>query len=130
MPWARSAHRVIASLIAAAVVAQFFLAGAGAFGATTFHPHAVLGTVLLVLAAVAVALAVLGRALVRHTLLLLVAVAVQLALGVVGSDTEPWLGAFHGVNALAVMGAAATLARRSAAERSRSAAQRQPVADV
>jgi hypothetical protein len=115
MLWARSAHRVTAALVAAVVVTQFFLAGAGAFGATSFRAHTLLGTLLLVLAGIAVALALLGRTLVRHTLLVLVLVAVQLALGVLGADAQAWFGALHAVNALAVMGGAATLARSAAA---------------
>ena len=109
----RAAHSYLARLIAAAVVVQFFLAGAGAFGASSYAPHKVLGSVLLVLAGVEVLLALVARSFVRHSALLLLVVAVQVALGVLGSDTSAWFGAVHAVNALAVMGAAATLARRS-----------------
>jgi hypothetical protein len=113
MSWARSTHRFVVALIAAGVVVQFFLAGAGAFGATSFHLHSLLGTLLLVLAAVAVALALIGRAFVQHTVFLLLAVVIQFALGVLGADVQAWLGAVHAVNALAVMGAAASLVRRA-----------------
>ena len=113
----RAAHSYLARLIAAAVVVQFFLAGAGAFGASSYAPHKALGTVLLVLAVIEVLLALVARSFVRHSALLLLVVAVQVALGVLGSDTSAWFGAVHAVNALAVMGAAATLARRSLSPR-------------
>lgn len=113
----RAAHSYLARLIAAAVVVQFFLAGAGAFGASSYAPHKALGTVLLALAVVEVLLAFVAHAFVRHSALLLLVVAVQVALGVLGSDTSAWFGAVHAVNALAVMGAAATLARRSLSPR-------------
>jgi Family of unknown function (DUF6220) len=108
----RNAHRYVARLIAAAVVVQFFLAGAGAFGASSFAPHTALGTVLLLLAAVELLLAFLARTFVRHSAVLLLVIAVQMALGVLGSDVSGWFGALHAVNALGVMAAAGTLARR------------------
>jgi hypothetical protein len=37
MPWSATAHRYIVRLIVLGVVVQFFLAGAGAFGATTYR---------------------------------------------------------------------------------------------
>ena len=37
---------------------------------------------------------------------------VQFALGSIGAD-EPWVGAFHGLNALAVLAAGGTLARKT-----------------
>ena len=113
MSWSSTAHRQLARLIAAAVVVQFFLAGAGAFGATSFQPHKALGWLLLVLAVVEMLLALLARRLVRHSGALLVVTAVQAILGVLGSDTSAWFGAVHAVNALGVMAAAGTLARRA-----------------
>jgi hypothetical protein len=41
------------------------------------------------------------------------AAAFHAGLGVLGSDTQAWFGALHGINALAVMGAAGSLARRA-----------------
>ena len=113
MSWSRTAHRQFARLIAAAIVVQFFLAGAGAFGATSFGAHKAVGWLLLILAAVEMLLALLGRTLVRHTGVFLAATAVQVILGVLGSDTSAWFGALHAVNALGVMAAAGTLARRA-----------------
>jgi hypothetical protein len=113
--WSRAAHRYLARLIAAAIVVQFFLAGAGAFAATSFQPHKALGWLLLLLAALEMLLALLGHTLVRHSGLLLLATVVQVILGVLGSDTSAWFGAFHAVNALGVMAAAGTLARSASA---------------
>jgi len=109
----RAAHRQLARLIAAAIVVQFFLAGAGAFGAASFGPHKALGWLLLLLAVVELLLALAGRNLVRHTGVLLLLVVVQVILGVLGSDVSAWFGAVHATNALGVMAAAATLARRA-----------------
>jgi hypothetical protein len=114
MSWSRTAHRRLARVIAAAIVLQFFLAGAGAFGATSFAPHRALGWLLLLLAAAELLLALLGRSLVRHTGVLFLLVVVQVLLGVLGSDASAWFGALHAVNALGVMAAAGTLARRGA----------------
>jgi hypothetical protein len=111
--WSRTAHRQLARLIAAAIVVQFFLAGAGAFGATSFAPHRAVGWLLLVLAVAELLLALLGRTLVRHTGVLLALTGLQVILGVLGSDTSAWFGAVHAVNALGVMAAAGTLARRA-----------------
>ena len=113
MSWSRTAHRYVARLIAAAVVAQFFLAGAGAFGATSFAPHKALGWLLLILAAVEMLLALLGRTLIRHSGALVLVTVVQVAVGVLGADTSAWFGALHTVNAIAVIAAAGTLARRT-----------------
>lgn len=113
MSWSRTAHRQLARLVAVSIVVQFFLAGAGAFGATSFAPHRAVGWLLLLLAAAELLLALIGRTLVRHTGVLLALTGVQVILGVLGSDTSAWFGAVHAVNALAVMAAAGTLARRA-----------------
>jgi hypothetical protein len=109
----RTTHTYLARGIAAAVVVQFFLAGAGAFGASSFAPHRTLGWLLLLLAVVELLFALAGRVRVRHSGVLLAAVGLQVALGVLGTDTSAWFGALHAVNALVVLGAAATLARPS-----------------
>jgi hypothetical protein len=109
-----TAHRFIVRLIALGVLVQFFLAGAGAFGATSFTAHKLLGTILIGLAAVALLLALFARRFQRHTAVLFGVTLLQGLLGTLGADTQAWLGGLHAVNALAVMGAAATLARRTA----------------
>jgi hypothetical protein len=69
--------------------------------------------ILIVLTALALLLAVLGRMFIRHTTVLLGLIVLQAVLGTLGSDTQAWFGALHAVNALAVMAAAGTLARSS-----------------
>lgn len=109
---ARITQRVLASLTSLAIVTQFFLAGAGAFHAASFDAHRTLGWIIVVLAVLVVLVAVAARRFVRHSAALVVVVALQAGLGVLGSDTNAWFGAVHGVNALAVLGAAGSLARR------------------
>ena len=109
--WARATHRVLASVLAAGVAVQVFLAGAGAFGATGYGPHRALGWALLIVALVELLVAVAAARLIRHTTALVLVVGLQVALGVLGTETQAWFGAFHALNALAVMAAAGTLAR-------------------
>jgi hypothetical protein len=110
----RTSHRWIVDLFAGLIVIQFFLAGLGAF--TTVHnkrfsdnnfgPHAVLGTVLVVVALVIAVLAVLGRWSPSATKLsgvLLGLMILQFILGVAGAGTAPVLGGLHAVNALLIL---------------------------
>jgi len=113
MAAARITPRLLASLTSLAIVAQFFLAGAGAFHAASFDPHRTLGWIVVVLAVLAFAIAVAASRFVRHSAALVVVVALQAGLGVLGSDTNAWFGAVHGINALAVLGVAGSLARRA-----------------
>jgi len=108
--------RLLTTAIAAGVAAQFLLAGAGAFGATSFHAHEALGWSIGIAALVALAIAVVRRRSRIPTALLAGVVAVQLVLGVLGTETTAWFGALHGLNALAVMATAGNLARRTAME--------------
>jgi hypothetical protein len=111
-----AAQRGIAVLTMALIATQFFLAGAGAFGATSFDAHKTVGSVLVLVVVVAVLVAALARRFVVHAAVLLGLTILQLVLGTIGAD-EPWVGAFHGLNALAVMGAGGTLARKTFAGR-------------
>jgi len=100
------------TLIMAGVVVQFFLAGAGAFGATDFDVHRLIGDALVPAAAVAFSFAAAAR---RHrvaTLIVLVLLALQIVLAVVATDSERWVGAIHGLNALAVGAVAGSLTGR------------------
>jgi Family of unknown function (DUF6220) len=106
-------QRWLARLILAAVAAQFVLAGAGAFGATSFKPHTAIGWVTAALCLIAVAVAALGRRELSASVLLFAVVVVQVALGVLGEKTSAWFGAVHGLNALVVAGAAVNLVRRT-----------------
>jgi Family of unknown function (DUF6220) len=115
-------QRVIASLTALLVVAQFFLAGAGAFGATSFDAHQTLGSVAVLVALVGLVLALVTRRLLGHTAAVFGLLVLQAVLGTLGGD-EPWIGAFHGLNAVAVMASAGSLAQANWAEvRGRAAA--------
>ena len=105
------AQRALAVLTMALIATQFFLAGAGAFGATSFDAHEAVGSALVVVVLLALAVAALVRRHVVHALVLVGLTVLQLVLGALGSDT-PWIGAFHGLNALAVLAAGGTLARK------------------
>lgn len=115
--WAREAYLGLSVLIVVALVGQFFLAGAGAFGATSFDAHAGLGALLVPVTLLLLLLALLGRVFRRPTLLLLGLLVVQLLLGGLGRDQEAWVRAFHAVNALAVLAVAYELTRRARAFR-------------
>ena len=117
MSWARGAHWGGLWLFLTALFAQFFLAGAGAFGAASFDSHSALGFFLLIGSLVLLVLAALGRVLVRLTAFLFALMVVQSLLGAVGSEEEAWLGAFHGLNAPLVVGLTIMLVTRAHALR-------------
>jgi hypothetical protein len=104
------AQRLVASLTALMVVSQFFFAGAGAFGATSFDAHRTIGSLAVLVALVGLVLALLTRRHRGHSAALVGLLVLQALLGDFGGD-EPWVGAVHGLNAIAVMGAAGTLAQ-------------------
>jgi hypothetical protein len=105
-----AAQRALAALTMALIATQFFLAGAGAFGATSFDAHKAVGSALVLVVLVALGVAALARRHVAHAAILVGVSALQLVLGAVGEDT-PWIGAFHGLNAVVVMAVAGTFAR-------------------
>jgi Family of unknown function (DUF6220) len=107
-----AAQRGLASLSMALVLTQFFLAGAGAFGATSFDAHKTVGSALVLVVLLGLLVAALVRRHVAHAAIFLGVTVLQLVLGTVGSD-EPWVGAFHGLNAIAVMGAGGTFAQKA-----------------
>ena len=104
------AQRLIASLTALMIVAQFFLAGAGAFGATSFDAHRTIGSLAVLVALVGLVLSAPTGRHRGHTAAVFGLLVVQALLGSLGGD-EPWIGALHGLNAIAVMGAAGSLAQ-------------------
>jgi uncharacterized protein DUF6220 len=116
-------QRGLAVLTMALIATQFFLAGAGAFGATSFDAHKTVGSLLVVVVLLALIVAALARRHVAHAAILLGVTILQVALGAIGEDT-PWIGAFHGLNAIAVMAVAGTLTRRTFLPTSESAAHR------
>jgi hypothetical protein len=107
-----AAQRGLASLAMALVLTQFFLAGAGAFGATSFDAHKTVGSLLVVVVLLGLLVAALARRHVAHAAIFFGVTVLQLVLGTVGAD-EPWVGALHGLNAIAVMGAGGTFAQKA-----------------
>lgn len=107
-------HLGLTWVMLAAIVAQFFFAGLGAFGATTYDLHRtngyliVLGALLLLLLALA---GWLGRARVGLSALLFGLTIVQVVLA---TSVPPAFAALHPVNALAILGVTAQLARHGA----------------
>jgi hypothetical membrane protein len=108
--------RILIALLALAAITQFFLAGVGVFGADSFDAHAAVGHLMLLPGSVL--LLILGLVYWRErwvwigSLVLGLDLFLQAILGGVGED-EPWVGAFHPVNALVVLGISAYLARRA-----------------
>jgi hypothetical protein len=103
----------LATIYLAGVIVQFFLAGLGTFGATTFDPHRAVGLGLGIVSLIMVVLAFVGkvpRSLVALTFTLFGLNVVQLVLAQI--DIEE-IAALHVVNALAVVYVAHELVQRS-----------------
>ena len=102
------------SLFLLGLFVQFYLAGRGAFGASSYSAHRDFGDVLHLLTPVVLLLTLLNRATrnrvdIIHAVLLIVLFEVQFAL----ADLEhPSVGAFHPVNALLLLAVAYSLFRR------------------
>lgn len=114
-------HMILGGITMLLIVLQFFLAGIGVFGAGDIEMHRVIGY-LITLFAVALLLLALGGRLARPRILfsalLLVLLIVQI--GLIESN-EPWVMAFHPLNALLILGAGAQMMRHgSEAMRERS----------
>jgi len=107
-----AAQRAIAVLTMALIATQFFLAGAGAFGATSFDAHTTVGSTLVLVVLLGLVVAALARRQVVHAAILVGVTVLQVVLGSLGADT-PWIGAFHGLNALVVLAVAGTLVRKA-----------------
>jgi len=107
-----TAQRAIAVLTMALIATQFFLAGAGAFGATSFDAHRTVGSALVLVVLLGLVVAALARRHTAHAAILVGVTVLQLVLGSLGTDT-PWIGACHGLNALVVLAVAGTLARKA-----------------
>lgn len=106
-------HRGLAWLTLGGLVVQFYLAGAAAFGATSFAPHIawgyLLGLPILVLPLLAL-VGALGRRRIGLSLALLALYTVQLGLAYTRSS-QPYVAALHALNALALLGVTAQLTR-------------------
>ena len=106
-------YRALVWLTLAGLVAQVYLAGAGAFGARTYTLHATWGTALSIPVLLLLVLAFLGRVgrvRIGFTALLLLLYTTQLVLAGMRSDA-PYVAALHPVNALALLGVTFFLAR-------------------
>jgi len=94
------------------VALQFFLAGLGAFGATSIGPHAMLGTLLALLGLVLLILAAVAKAKVGPTAALFGLLVLQILLPEIGKGlSAPVISALHPVNAVLVLGTAHHVAR-------------------
>lgn len=100
------AHRVLAFIVFGGGIVQFLLAGYAAFGGSSYDTHAGVGTLITVVALIALVLAFIGR---REALpasgALVGLLVLQNILGAAG-DSAPALGALHPVNGLLILGAA------------------------
>ncbi len=113
-------YRILITLFAAAVVVEFFLAGLGIFGAmpgehkpvshemfgAKFDIHAALGGALIggsLLLLIVILVAWTGPRSIGATFGLAILTFVQMILGSAGEDA-PLAGAFHAINALAILG--------------------------
>jgi hypothetical protein len=103
----------LAVIYLAGVVVQFFLAGLGTFGATSFDSHQVFGLILGLLTLVLLVVAVVGklpRLQIGLTVLLLGLNVLQMFLARVDIDE---VAALHVVNALAIVFVAHEIMQRS-----------------
>lgn len=110
MAQARVALTWLVRLFLAALVVQFFLAGASAFGAESWDPHSALGFFLVIASLVILIVAAVAQRSVIFAALLFAAMVLQLLLANVIADASNWLGALHAVNALVVLGLAGRMA--------------------
>jgi hypothetical protein len=119
-----AAYRWVLAFFVLAVVAEFFLAGAGVFGQkldvaladqTSFRPHRVLGYILIIASLLLLVLCLLWwseRIWLMATFLLLVLAVLQSVLAHVGEDHR-WVGALHPLNAVAILGLSSFLAHKA-----------------
>lgn len=104
----------LVGLFLVGVAAQFYLAGRGAFGASSYDAHKALGGILylvtLLVLVVSIALpATRNRVDIGLAAALFVLMTIQAAIGTLD---HPQVGAFHPVNGLLVTGAAAGILSR------------------
>ena len=103
-------YRLVAAVTLLGVGGQFFLAGAGAFGATSYSAHRGLGVGLVVIGAIGLLLAAASRNRVIRALVLEIALLLQFLFGHLGMH-HPWIGALHGLLAIGIAGLAGVVAR-------------------
>lgn len=106
-----NSHFIVSILTLSSVVAEFFLAGLGVFGATTFSLHKVTGEVIMLASFLLLLLSIiglLGRKRILFSLLLVILMLIQ---NVLVHVHNPYIEAVHPLNGLAVMGISAMLVR-------------------
>jgi hypothetical protein len=114
MPITQRIRLVVIGLFVGGIFVQFYLAGRGAFGASSFSAHRSFGDILGVLPAVVLVLTLLHRRTrnrvdIIHAVLLVVLFEAQYAL----ADLEhPSVGAFHPLNGVLILLVALSLLRR------------------
>ena len=105
---------VVVALFVVGLLVQFYLAGRGAFGASSYSAHRTFGDALHLVTPVILVLSLLHRRTrnridIAHAILLIVLFEVQLAL----ADLQhPTVGAFHPVNGLLILAVASSLLLR------------------
>ena len=113
MSQARVIFFALAALYLVGIVVQFFLAGLGAFGATSFDPHRALGFILGIASLAMLVIALVGR-LPRFLLLLtLVLFGLNVLQSILANIDVEEIAALHAVNALAIVFVAHELMQRS-----------------
>jgi hypothetical protein len=106
---------VLAWIILAALLLQFYFAGLGIFGATTFELHRVFGYAMSLPVVVLLVLVAIARLSWRLTGVAATLVILSFAQGVLPPLREdlPWIAALHPVNALILMALTSYIARQS-----------------
>jgi hypothetical protein len=111
-------HQGLAWVVLANLLLQFYLAGMALVGATTFEFHRTLGYLLaipILLLPVLALVGGLGRRLIGLSALLVVLTIIQVMLPSL-RFSFPFVAALHVVNALALLGVSAAVARQGRAE--------------
>ena len=104
-------HRGLAFFFLAVGVIAYFLAGMGAFGATSFDAHRGSGSLLVLLSLILLILAAVGRReALTQSAVLFGLMLLQMVLAVAGEDVG-FLGGLHPVNGLAILFVAHQAAR-------------------
>jgi hypothetical protein len=106
-------HRGLAWLVLAGLVLEVYLVGAALFGVTTFEPHRALGGALAVAILLLLVLAPVarrGRRVLGLAALLAALAVVQVLLPSLRTGL-PWVAAPHALDALALLGVTAAIAR-------------------
>lgn len=107
-------HQGLAWVVLAGLLLQFYLAGMALFGAASFEFHRTLGYLLAIPVLLLLVLALagfLGRRLIGLSALLVVLTIVQVMLPSLRASV-PFVAALHPVNALALLGVSAAIARQ------------------